>query len=304
MTELNKYLAEEVGVDYADGLLSRREAVRRLVLMGLSTSSAAALLASCARNGTRQASPTARAPSPEGASPTSGGTPSPANVEAITFQGPQNRTLEAAWAPARSPEGAVLVIHENRGLNDHIRAVAGRFARDNYSALALDLLSEEGGTEAFGDPARAMAALSMAPPERFVEDMKAALDELGRRTSNAKLAAVGFCFGGGMVWRLLTSGETRLAAAVPFYGPFPETGDLAGTQAAVLAIYAEQDARVNATRDAARRALEQAELQHEIVTFPNADHAFFNDTGPRYNRDASEGAYRRVLEWFGRHLRA
>ena len=103
--------------------------------------------------------------------------------------------------------------------------------------------------------------------------------ELRRRLPGKKVAATGFCFGGGMVWLLLTSKESRLAAAVPFYGPFPDGGSLAGTRAAVLGIYAGLDSRVNATQPAARAALRKAGLRHEVVTFPGVDHAFFNPTG-------------------------
>jgi carboxymethylenebutenolidase len=132
--------------------------------------------------------------------------------------------------------------------------------------------------------------------------MRAGLDELARRVPGKKLAATGFCFGGGMVWLLLASGEPRLAAAAPFYGPLPDDADFSGSKAAVLGIYGEQDARVNATREAARAALQRAGLTHEIVTFQGAGHAFFNDTGPRYDADAAAEAYRRVTDWFGRHL--
>jgi carboxymethylenebutenolidase len=134
------------------------------------------------------------------------------------------------------PFPTVLVIHENRGLNDHIRRVVGRFAATGWSALAIDLLSEEGGTAALGDEGQATAALNQAPPERFVADMRAGLSELARRVPGKKLAMTGFCFGGGMVWLLLASGEPRLAAAVPFYGPLPDGADFSGSKAAVLAI--------------------------------------------------------------------
>jgi carboxymethylenebutenolidase len=223
-------------------------------------------------------------------------------TEGVTFPGPEGRTVQGAWAAADQPKGAVLVIHENRGLTDHIRTVAGRLAASGYSALAVDLLSAEGGTAALGDEARAMAALSGAPQERFVADMRAGLDELERRASGQKLGAIGFCFGGGMVWTLLASGEPRLAAAAPFYGPLPEGADFSGSRAAVLGIYAEQDARVNASRAAAAAALERAGLTHEIVTYPGVNHAFFNDTGPRYDQDAATQAYAKVLDWFGRYL--
>ena len=105
-----------------------------------------------------------------------------------------------------------------------------------------------------------------------------------------------------MVWLLLASGEPRLAAAAPFYGPLPDNADFSGSEAAVLGIYAEQDERVNASREAATAALERAGLTHEIVTYPGANHAFFNDTGPRYHQDAATQAYAKVLDWFGRHL--
>jgi carboxymethylenebutenolidase len=197
----------------------------------------------------------------------------------------------------------VLVVHENRGLTDHIRSVAGRLATSGYSALAVDLLSEEGGTGSFADEAEVTAALNNVPDARFVADMKAAITELERRTPDAKIGAVGFCFGGGMVWSLLASGEPRLAAAAPFYGPLPEGADFSGSlNAAVLGVYGEQDERVNATRDAAAQALEQAGLTHEILTYPDAGHAFFNDTGQRYNPSAAAAAYAKLLDWFGTHL--
>jgi carboxymethylenebutenolidase len=147
-----------------------------------------------------------------------------------------------------------------------------------------------------------MAALGAAPPSRFVADMKAGVTELRRRLPGKKVAATGFCFGGGMVWLLLASKESRLAAAVPFYGPFPENGNLTGAKAAVLGVYAELDSRVNATRSAARSALRRAGLRHRIVTFPGVDHAFFNPTGSRYDRDAASAAYRQMLSWFGTHV--
>jgi len=301
MTPFQRYLAEEVAVDHADGLISRRDALRRLGLLGLDVAAASALLAACAREPDQATSPGATT----GPGPAPGPAPSsqPAlPTEMVSFPGPEGRTLQGAWAAAEDPRGGVLVIHENRGLNDHIRSVAGRFAASGYSSLAIDLLSEEGGTASLGSEAEASAALSRVPQERFVADMKAGLDELERRVEGKKLAATGFCFGGGMTWLLLASAEPRLAAAAPFYGPLPDNADFSGTRAAVLGIYAELDARVNATRDAATAALERAGLEHEIITFPNANHAFFNDTGPRHDPAAAAEAYRRVLDWFERHL--
>jgi carboxymethylenebutenolidase len=222
-------------------------------------------------------------------------------TEAITFEGP-NGPLQAAFAAAPTPRGAVLVIHENRGLNDHIRTVVGRFAAAGFTAIGLDLLSEEGGTGSLGDDAAAMSALSTAAPERFVADMRAALAELERRAPGARIGAVGFCLGGGMMWRLIASGDPRLAAAAPFYGPLPTGADFSNSSAAVLAFYGELDARVNMTRDAAQTALDAAGLPNEIVTEPAANHAFFNDTGMNYNQPAATDAWARVLAWFNEHL--
>jgi carboxymethylenebutenolidase len=299
MTQFNGYLTDEVVEDYSDGIISRREALRRLSLLGVAAALAVPLLAACDAAARDGAAPPATA-SPAGSAPAG---PSPLPTESITFDGPDGREVQGAWSAAESAQGAVLVVHENRGLTDHIRSVAGRLAASGYSALAVDLLSEEGGTGSFQDEAEVSAALNKVSDERFVTDMKAAVSELGRRTSGAKIGAVGFCFGGGMVWSLLASGEPRVAAAAPFYGPLPEGADFTGSpNAAVLGVYGEQDERVNATRDAAAQALEAAGLTHEIMTYPNAGHAFFNDTGARYNAAAAAAAYEKLLAWFGAHL--
>jgi carboxymethylenebutenolidase len=295
MTELQRYLAEEVAEDHADGIITRREAMRRLGLLGVTGAAASSMLA------TVGAAPAAAA---HGGSRTRGGRFTewaPVATQEITFPGPRT-PLMAAWAPAAKPKGGLLVIHENRGLNNHIRQVAGRYAAVGYSALALDLLSEEGGTGSFPDEAAVAAALSAIAgrsPERFTDDMKAALTELQRRVRGERLAAIGYCFGGGMVWQLLASGEPRLSAAAPYYGPFPTGGDVRGSRkAAVLGVYAGLDTRVNASRDAAQAALEAARLRHEILTFTQADHAFFNDTGARFNAPAAAEAWRRTVAWF------
>ena len=298
MTELQRYLAEEVAEDHADGLISRREALRRLGLLGLGTAAAASLLAGFLAEAAR-----ARLRTPAGRRPDAVDVLVAARpTREIVFRGPGGRKLMGAWAAAAKPRGGVLVIHENRGLNDSIRAIAGRLAGSGYSALAIDLLSEEGGTGSFEDEFEAMAALGAAPESRLVADLKAGVTEVRRRLPGKKVAAIGFCFGGGMTWRLLASKEARLAAAVPFYGPFPEGGNLAGSKAAVLGVYAELDSRVNASRAAARAALRKAKLRHQIVTYPGVDHAFFNPTSSRHDPAAAAAAYRRMLAWFGTHV--
>lgn len=302
MTPLQRYIAEEIATDHVDGLLSRREAMRRLGLLGLSTAAATSLIAACSGN----KEPTAEAPVTSSGAVTAAAPPPGADkavpTTPVTWTGPRGE-LQGAWAEAPNARGAVLVIHENKGLNDYIRSVAGRFAGIGYSALAIDLLSGQGGTGTFTDPAEATAALSKLPPAEAVADLRSGIDELARRVPGKKLAAVGFCLGGGMVWRLLAAGEPRLAAAVPFYGPTPDNPDFAGSKdVAVLGLYAAQDQRVNATEPDARAALEKAGLVFELVTEPDSNHAFFNDTGDRYNPAAATDAWRRVQDWFTRYV--
>ncbi len=303
MTPLQRYIAEEIATDHVDGLLSRREALRRLALLGVGTAAATALIAACSEN--KQTTTEAPATSTE---PATASAPPPGSEKAlpttpITWPGPQGE-LQAAWAEAPNARGGVLVIHENKGLNDWVRSVAGRFAGIGYSALAIDLLSAQGGTAKFADPAEATAALGNIPPEQLVANLKSGIGELQRRVGDKKIAAVGFCMGGGLVWRLLASGAPELAAAVPFYGPTPDNPDFAGSKnVAVLGFYGSLDQRVNATEPVARAALEKAGLVHELVTEPDANHAFFNDTNAeRYDPTAAADAWRRVQDWFGRYV--
>jgi carboxymethylenebutenolidase len=302
VTPLQRYIAEEIATDHVDGLLSRREAVRRLGLLGMGTAAATALIAACGENRQPQSDAPATSTGAATVSAPPPGSEGAVRTEPVTWAGPRGE-LQGAWAPAPQTRGAVLVIHENKGLNDYIRSVAGRFAGIGYSALAIDLLSAQGGTAAFADPAEATAALSKIPPQDAVADLKSGIDELSRRVPDRKLAAVGFCMGGGMVWRLLAAGEPRLAAAVPFYGPTPDNPDFAGSKdVAVLGFYGAQDERVNATEPVARAALEKAGLVFDLVTEPDANHAFFNDTGDRYNPAAAADAWKRVQDWFTRYL--
>jgi carboxymethylenebutenolidase len=271
--------------------------LRRLALLGLGSGAAAALIAACGGRQTQR---------PSGSSGTTGTQPpgmdQALRTEPITWAGP-NGQLQGAWAQAHNARRGVLVIHENKGLNDWVRSVAGRFAGAGYSALAVDLLSEEGGTGHFADPAQATAALGAAEPDRFIADLNSGVAELQSRVPGRKIAVVGFCFGGGLVWQLLASGAPALSAAVPFYGPLPDNPDFAASKdVAVLALYGALDTRVTGSEPAAKAALDRAGLVNDIVIEPNADHAFFNDTGPRYNAAAAHDAWRRVLEWFGRYL--
>jgi carboxymethylenebutenolidase len=299
---MQRYIAEEIATDHVDGLLSRREALRRLALIGVGATAATALIAACSDN----SKPAANAPvTSSGAATEKAPPPGSENTvatEAITWAGPQGQ-LQGAWAVAQSPKGAVLVIHENKGLNDWVRSVAGRFAGIGYSALAIDLLSAQGGTGTFTDPAQATAALSKIPADQFVANMKSGVAELQRRTPGAKVGAVGFCMGGGLVWQLLASGEPQLAAAVPFYGPLPDGADFGGSKdVAVLGFYGSEDTRVTGTKDAAQQALTKAGLVNQLIVEQGANHAFFNDTGDRYDPTAAADAWQKVQDWFTKYV--
>jgi carboxymethylenebutenolidase len=299
---LRRYIADEIAIDHVDGLLTRREAMRRLSLLGLGTAAATALLAACSGQQEHSESPQLSSP-PE----TSTGPAQPPGMakalptSPISWVGSTGQ-LQGAWARAVNPKGGVLVIHENKGLNDWVRSVAGRLAGAGYSALAIDLLSEKGGTAAFRDPAEATAALSAIAPEQFTHDMNSGVAELRLQAPGQKIAVVGFCFGGGLVWQLLAAGALGVSAAVPFYGPLPPNPDFTGSKAAVLGIYGALDTRVTGSQATAKAALDRVGLVNDLVVEPNADHAFFNDTGPRYNAAAAADAWQRLLDWFDRYF--
>jgi carboxymethylenebutenolidase len=302
VTPLQRYIAEEIATDHVDGLLSRREALRRLALLGVSTAAATALIAACSENKTATSNAPVTSSAPASAPTTPPGSAKALPTAPITWAGPQGQ-LQGAWAEASNAKGGILVIHENKGLTDWVRSVAGRFAGIGYSALAIDLLSGQGGTAKFTDPAEATAALGKIPPQEFVANLKSGVGELARRVPGKKLAVVGFCMGGGLTWQLLAAGAGDLAAAMPFYGPAPDNPNFQNSKnVAVLAFYGEQDQRVNATEPVVRTALEQAGMVHQLITEPNANHAFFNDTGDRYNAAAADDAWRRVQDWMTQYV--
>jgi carboxymethylenebutenolidase len=141
--------------------------------------------------------------------------------------------------------------------------------------------------------------LTSAGPARIRADLHASYDELAKRNPGAKLGLIGFCFGGTVVWDFLSDGDPRLAAAAPFYGTVADGVSFAKNKAAVLGVYGETDSRVNATRDAAKAALDATKVPHEIKTYPGVGHGFYTDVGS----EQSKAAYSDVLDWFGRYLK-
>ncbi len=306
---MTEYLVGEVTEEYSEGLLSRREAIRRLGLLGVGLPGATALLAAC---GDDDEDPETAGPgasqTPAGAvAPQATAPPGEAVGKLIKYRA-DGQDFRAAFKAADKPKGAVLVIHENKGLTTHFFELVGRMASQGFSALCVDLLSREGkdGLAGFDDQAAATAALSAMPPEQLLGDLSAGVDQLlDRAGEDLKLGAMGFCFGGGMTWNLLQTGpgqEKRLAAAIPFYGIVPATPDFTGSKAAVLGMYAGGDERVNASMAAAEAALKAAALTYEIKVWDGAQHAFFNNTGERYNATAAAAAQTQLLAWFGTHL--
>ncbi|MFW6097838.1 MAG: dienelactone hydrolase family protein, partial [Chloroflexota bacterium] len=196
----------------------------------------------------------------------------------------------------------VLVCHENRGLTAHIRDVARRFAQAGYVALAIDLLSREGGTENL-DRDQIPGLLSNAGSQRHVADFSAGFDYLQSLESvdGERIGMTGYCFGGGITWDVATT-LPDLKAAVPFYGRGPDWDHVANIQAAVLGVYAENDARINAGIDALREALDEAGITYEFKIYPGVDHAFHNDTSSRYVEEQATQAWQDTLDWFETYL--
>ena len=192
----------------------------------------------------------------------------------------------------------ILVCHENRGLTAYIQDVARRLAKAGYVALAVDLLSRQGGTEALGAD-QVPGALSQIAPEQFVSDFKSGYSYLQSQpyVDAKRVGMVGFCFGGGVTWLVATQ-MPELKGAVPFYGPQPPVEDVPKINAAVLAIYAGRDQRINQGIPPIEEAMQQNNKIFEKVIYPDVDHAFHNDTGPRYNREAAQDAWKRTLAWF------
>jgi carboxymethylenebutenolidase len=197
----------------------------------------------------------------------------------------------------------VLVVHENRGLNDHIRDVARRLAVAGYSAVAPDFLSPAGGTPADEDRARAMIGeLDMA---QTVADGAASIRWLASAAGGSRrIGIVGFCWGGAMVNRLAVAAGDALDAGVVFYGSAPPLVDAPHVEAPLLIHLAERDERVNATALPWVLALRNAGKAVRAINYHGVDHAFHNDTSAaRYNEAAARRAWATTLDFFARHLR-
>ncbi|MGE0451534.1 MAG: dienelactone hydrolase family protein [Vicinamibacterales bacterium] len=226
-------------------------------------------------------------------------------AEYVTIQSPQgNGTIKAYYARPANASGklpAVLVIHENRGLNPYIEDVARRFATNNFIALAPDGTTSVGGYP--GDEEKAAAAFRQVDGAKMLEDFVASANWLkSRPESTGKLGAVGFCFGGGVV-NTLAVRMPDLAAGAPFYGRQPSAEDTAKIQAPLLLHYAQNDQGINQGWPAFEAALKANNKKYQAFVYENTQHGFHNDTTPRYDEAAAKLAWQRTLDFFNANLR-
>jgi carboxymethylenebutenolidase len=320
MNDLQRYLVDEFVEEYQEKRMTRRDTLKMIASITGSLLVAEGVLAACAPVPT--AMPTAVVEPTLMGSPTEVPTDEPtatsAPVESTATVSPTDPEVEAG--EVTFPSGVdtitgylahpkkdgtfpvVLVCHENRGLTPHIQDVTRRLAKAGYVGLAVDLLSRQGGSATVGE-ANVPGALGQIDPVQFVDDFKngwAYLKTLSYAEA-ARVGMVGFCFGGGITWRV-AAGMPELKAGVPFYGPPVPESDVPKIQAAILAVYGGLDNRITSTAAAIEAAMKANNKIYEKVIYPNADHAFHNDTSSRYNAEAATDAWKRTLEWFGKYL--
>ncbi|HEX7587231.1 MAG TPA: dienelactone hydrolase family protein [Anaerolineae bacterium] len=333
---LRNYIVEEFIEDLQDGRITRRQALKQIAFILGSVTLANSVLAACAPlvqpAPVATAAPTS-APAATGAVTataaaiaTAAATATLTTTATQSVQPPANDVTVGADDPtidaigmvkfasgadmisayAAKPKGSgaypiVLVCHENRGLTEHIKDVTRRVAKAGYFGVGVDLLSRQGGTDQVG--ANAPGVLGTLSTQQFVDDFRAALSwaVVQPNARKGKAGMVGFCFGGGVVWACVTQ-IAELGAGVPFYGANPPIEDVAKIQAAVLGIYGELDTRIDAGIPAIEAAMKQNNKTFEKIIYPNANHAFNNDTGSSYNATAAKDAWAKTLAWFGKYL--
>jgi len=226
-------------------------------------------------------------------------------VQYVEYESPQGngkmRGYLAQPAKATGKLPAILVIHENRGLNPHIEDIARRLAVDNFVAFAPDALAPLGGYPGSEDKAREL--FPKLDQAKTREDFVAAFDSLkGRPETTGKVGAVGFCYGGGMV-NFLATRLPDLAAGVAFYGSSPNVEDVPKIKAALVIQSADVDERINASWPAYETALKAANVRYERHLYPGTQHGFNNDTTPRFDAAAAKLAWERTLAHFNKYLR-
>jgi len=203
-------------------------------------------------------------------------------------------------AGVAGPLPAVVIVHENRGLNPYIEDVTRRLGKAGYLALGPDGLTSLGGYP--GDDEKGREMQSSIDPTKLMEDFFASYEYLRDRDDTSKVGCVGFCYGGG-VCNALAVAYPDLAASVPFYGRQPDVADVPAIEAPLLIHYAGLDERINAGWPAFEAALKANGKTYEAHVYDGVNHGFHNDTTPRYDEAAATLAWDRTLAWFDRYLR-
>ncbi len=273
--------------EYTHAPLSRQEFLRRLIMLTGSTAAALAVLPMIEVN---QAN----------AAVTSG---QDLFTEYIKYPG-VNGEMQAYVAKPKAEKkyAAVVVIHENRGLNAHIEDITRRAAQAGYLAIAPNALAPLGGTPANEDEAR--TKFQQLKAEDSLQNFIKVFDYLPSRSDcNGKYGCVGFCWGGAMANSLAVN-IPSLKAAVAFYGRQPDVADVPKIKAAIQLHYGGLDERVNAGIPAYEEALKKNNIPYELYVYEGANHAFHNDTAPtRYNEAAAKLAWKRTIDFFNKYLR-
>jgi len=225
----------------------------------------------------------------------------PLHIEAIQYPGDTGEIKAHLARPIDSKQHpGVLVIHENRGLNSHIRDVAERVALKGFVAIAPDALSLVGGTPENVDEARSQ--IQQLDSASTIKNFVAAVKYLKTHPqTTGKVGVMGFCWGGGMTNQVAVH-STDIQAAVPFYGRQPAPEDVPKIKAALLIHYASHDERINAGIPAFETALKDAAIEHTIFIYEGTQHAFFNDTGLRYHEVAAKLAWDRTITFLKQRL--
>jgi carboxymethylenebutenolidase len=264
-------LADHALAAYQSGRTTRREFLRQLAIIGGGSVVGLTLLGELA------CAPQAPAPTP---TPPAGATPAAENgvtvspddprIEAgpVEFPGEAGTLFGYLSRPSEEgPHPAVLVIHENRGLLPHFPDVTRRLAVEGYTALAIDLLSRQGGTDAFAKSDQARDALREVPQEQFIADLNSGVEYLQSLPSvrPERVGVMGFCFGGGLTW-LLAVRNPEIQAAVPFYGSAPPLEEVPNLNAPVLGIYAGNDTRINQGVPELEAALREHQKEYKFIT--------------------------------------
>ncbi len=227
-------------------------------------------------------------------------------IETVEYASPRGTgTMKGYFVQPARRSGklpGILVVHENRGLNPHIKDIARRLARDNFVAFAPDALTPLGGYP--GDEDKARELFSKLDQARTREDFLAAAEHLKKRPEcTGKIGVVGFCYGGGVV-NMLATRLPDLGAAVPFYGNQPAAEEVAQIKAPLLIHYAEKDDRINAGWPAYEAALKANHVRYTMFQYPGTQHGFNNDTTPRYDEAAAKLAWQRTIDFFNKNLRS